>query len=258
MISEKIAAAIAFLFYVFRARIRRNVRRNFQALDVPDPRIFEVFRNFSRATLDFLRMSSSPEADPRRTCLINGREHLDKALAEGRGAILFSPHTGPWEIAGACLASMGYSIHTVALEHPSKRVTEFFSRRRSSWGIADYPLHESAAKLLQALRNGDVVVLLVDRNFVGRGLELDFLGSTVLLPDGHIILALRTGCALLPSSCFYTEEGAIEGIIEEPVEFSRDDTPAEEIGRACLKRIEKHIRAHPAQWFAFDHFWPEG
>jgi KDO2-lipid IV(A) lauroyltransferase len=255
--ATRFAAVIAFLFYSFRGKIRRNIRRNFAALGRPDARTFSVFRNFSRSVADFLKLTSGDREDLSRLCRIRGLENLDEALEKGNGAILFCPHLGPWELAGAHLASLGYRFHTVALEHPSPGVTRFFSERRKSWGIIDYSIGECIGRLIQALRNGDVIVLLIDRNFTGNGMTATFLGNTVTLPDGHIILSMRTAAPLLPCCCYYDETGSIQAIVDPPVVSSPETASSREVGQACIERIEEYIRAHPEQWFAFDHLWPE-
>ncbi len=256
-VSEGIASAIAFLFYIFRPRIRYNVKRNLEALNVPDGSRFIVFRNFSRTITDFLSLSRITRKELVSYCRIEGKEHLDRALEGGSGVIIITPHLGPWEVSGAYLASLGYRIHTVALPHPSRMVTRFFSKRRAAWGIHDYPFGESIPLLLRALRLGEIVVLLVDRNYSNRGITLPFLGRDVTLPDGHIILAKRTGASLLPGSCYYDNERSITIRIEEPVDITRSINDPVEIGVRCLHRIERHIRPHYEQWFAFDHLWPE-
>ena len=218
---------------------------------------FTVFRNFSHSITDFLRISSENCEELQELCIIKGKKNLDDALKEGKGAILFTSHLGPWEVAGAYLSSLGYNIHTVALEHPSGRVTRFFSEKRRSWGIRDYPPGECAGNLLQALRNGDVVVLLVDRNFTNRGRELPFLGRKALFPDGHIVLAMRTSSPLIPCWCCYNDKGLIEESIDEPIRLQQGQENPTDIGRICLEKIENSLRSHPEQWFAFDNLWPE-
>jgi len=257
-LAKRFALSIAFLFYIFRPRIRRNVRRNFESLGLSPRSTFPVFRNFSMTVSDFLRLSHLRGEDLAALCAARGTEHLDRALRAGRGAILFAPHLGPWEIGGAYLSSLGFRIHTVALEHPSARVTRIFSAARARWGVKDYPSHSCAPSLMKALARGEIVVLLIDRNFSRRGLRLRFLGSNVLLPDGHVILSLRSGAPLLPCCCFYAPSKKIEAVIGSPLDASGVESSPEAVGAACLARVEEFIRAHPEQWFAFDHLWQEG
>jgi lauroyl/myristoyl acyltransferase len=255
--AKGVAAAIAFSFFITRPGVRRNVRRNFAALGLQPKSIFPVFHNFSHAVTDFLRLSCMSREQMKAMCTLTGREHLEAATEGGRGVVLFAPHLGPWEIAGAYLTTIGYPLNTVALEHPSRRVTRFFSGLRRAWGLIDYPLHSCAGELVRALERGESVVLLIDRNFSRRGKQLAFLGTKAVLPVGHVVLALRTGAPLVPCSCFYRPDGTIEIAIGEPIPGAENPSTTE-VACACLARVEPFIRAHPEQWFAFDNLWGEG
>ncbi len=254
-VSDCMATFIAFIFFLFRTGIRRNVDRNLAALCMKKTSRFAVFRNFSKAIVSFLKLPPGRSAALERLCTIYGTEHLDAALSAGRGAILVTPHVGPWEVSGARLASLGYRIHTVALEHPSGRVTRLFSSKRKSWGIKDYPPGECVGNLLKALRNREVVVLMIDREFVGGGIHLNFFGKDVRLPDGHIVLSMRAGAPLLPCVCHFTLRKTIEVRIDPPLAVPCPDDDPEMLGRLCIERIERYIREHYDQWFAFDHIW---
>jgi len=254
-ISMKIASVIAFFFYICRPTIRKNVKRNMKALGTHGNGTFDVFRYFSRTIVDFLSLDPDDTPTLHRLCYIEGLEHIDDALECGNGAILFAPHQGPWEVAGAFLSSKGYRIHSVALDHPSAHVTRFFSKCRKAWGIADYPPGEGIVRLLEALRANEIVVLLIDRKFSTKGIPLTFLGRHVRLPQGHVKLSKRTGAPLIPCCCHYTKNGAIEAIIDKPLYDS--DASVREVAEECLARIETFLRDRPEQWFAFDHLWPE-
>jgi len=254
-ISMKIASMIAFFFYICRPSIRKNVRRNLQALGAYGTRTFDVFSCFSRTIVDFLSLDSDDPSALHGLCNIVGVEHIDAALEKGHGAILFAPHQGPWEVAGAFLVSKGYRIHSVALDHHSARVTRFFSKRRSAWGIVDYPFGDGVVRLLEALRANEIVVLLIDRKFSTKGIPLTFLGRRVRLPQGHVKLSKRTGAPLIPCCCRYTKDGTIEVVVERMMRGS--DGSVQEVAQECLARIETILRNRPEQWFAFDHLWPE-
>jgi KDO2-lipid IV(A) lauroyltransferase len=228
---------------------------NFDKLGLRPDSTFPVFRNFSRAVLDMLRLSRMSRDEITAACRIRGIDNLDRALRKGKGAILFAPHLGSWELAGACMSSLGYPMHTVALEHPSARVTRFLSERRAQWGVKDYASRSSGAALMEALGKGETVVLLVDRSFSRRGMRLRFLDNDVVLPDGHITLALRSGAPLLPCCSWYAGDDAIEIFIGEEIRVPGTEDPRAATARACIGYIEEFVRSHPDQWFAFDHLW---
>jgi KDO2-lipid IV(A) lauroyltransferase len=188
-------------------------------------------------------------------CRASGIENLNLALKKGRGAILFAPHLGSWELAGAYMSCLGYRMNTVALEHPSTRVTRFLSEIRNAWGVRDYSSRSCGTALMRALGRGETIVLLVDRSFSQRGMRLRFLDTDVLLPDGHVTLSLRSGAPLLPCCSCYTPDGRIEIVVGEEVRVPNSGDSRAAIARACLEKIEEFVRSHPEQWFAFDHLW---
>jgi lauroyl/myristoyl acyltransferase len=256
-IAKGVAAVIAFIFFLSRPATRQNVRRNFREMGIVAPRTFSVFYRFSHAVIDFLRLSFMSPEQLKSICTVAGKEHLDEALRGGKGAILVAPHVGPWELAGAFLPTMGYRLHTVALEHPSHRVTGFFTAVRRRWGLADYPLHSCASELVRVLGAGELVVLLIDRNYSKHGMRFRLLGAEAILPVGHVVLSLRSGAPLVPCCCSYMADERIEIVIGSRIATAQDATESE-IAAACLAHIEEFIRAHPDQWFAFDNIWPEG
>ena len=66
-------------------------------------------------------------------------------------------------------------------------------------GLTVVPLGEgSSAAVLRALRDGEMVGLVSDRDLVGNGIEVEFFGERTTLPGGAATLALRTGAVLLP------------------------------------------------------------
>ena len=253
-VSSAFESMIARLFHFFRPRVRGNTRRNLDAAGSGASTI-EVFRFFARSTGDFLMLGSDRGKALLASCRFEGRGRLDEALARGGGAILFLPHLGPWEAAGAYISSLGYQLNTVALEHQSPAVTRFFGERRRSWGIAEHAPGESTTRLLDALHRGEIVVLLVDRNLAGRGVETTFLGRRAMLPDGHVVLAARAGAPLFPCRCRYGVDGAIEILVDDPIDSTGDTASTVE---ACVRRLEVFVRENPEQWFAFDHVWLEG
>ena len=255
-IAKGVAAVVAFSFFVCRPGIRANVARNFRAMGMRLRSTFPVFYHFSHAVTDFLRLSFMAPEELASICRIEGREHLDDALRAGRGAILFAPHLGPWELAGAYLPTLGYRLNTVAHEHPSDRVTRFFSAVRRRWGLTDFPVRWSARELVGALARGEIVVLLVDRSYGRGGVKLRFFGTETVVPVAHVVLSRRSGAPLVPCCCYYVARERIVVSIGEPI------TPSEHVSEmdaasACLERIEASVRAHADQWFAFDNLWLE-
>src|SRR2546430_10570632 len=73
--------------------------------DQSDPDVAPVarraFQNYGRMLMDFLLLCSLTPDELIARMSVDGREHLDAALAHGRGVIMAVPHMGSWDMAGS-------------------------------------------------------------------------------------------------------------------------------------------------------------
>src|SRR5260370_3334724 len=101
---------------------------------------------------DFLLLGSLSPEELMKRMTIDGREHLDAALAKGRGAIMAVPHMGSWDMAGSYAGALGYPISAVAERFPGS-LADAVVRTRQRFGLSVITLGRSAARgLTQALQ----------------------------------------------------------------------------------------------------------
>jgi lauroyl/myristoyl acyltransferase len=70
--------------------------------------------------------------------------------------------------------------------------------------------------LIDAIQCRRVVCLLADRDLSGTGVPVSWRGHSITMPGGPAIVARRTGAALVPAVCQFTEDG-MAIIIGEPI-----------------------------------------
>ncbi len=108
---------------------------------------------------------------------IEGQAHLDRALAESRGAFLVSPHLGSWEFAGLHLATLGPM--TSLYRPPRMRALDALLRAsREATGARLVPTTPSGIKALRrALAQGEYIGMLPDQTPKGAsGVFAPFFG----------------------------------------------------------------------------------
>jgi lauroyl/myristoyl acyltransferase len=66
---------------------------------------------------------------------------------------------------------------------------------------------EVLSALTDAIRRRRVVCLLADRDLAGTGVRVSWWGKHITMPAGPALLARRTGAALLPAVCQFTDSG---------------------------------------------------
>jgi phosphatidylinositol dimannoside acyltransferase len=232
----------------------------------------EWFRLFSCEALDVNRLRHG--AGPlRRLVEIRGREHLEAALAAGKGAILCTGHFGSVNSGSSMLHASGFPVtsigrwwwnYTAGLSRTVSPAERWFwdrvyarplLRHRQRPNIEPWPgrpqiaLHAAAA-----LRANDVLVISIDTPPVGsdraRAVEVPFLGHRAGLLPGAVTLAQVTGAPLLMGFlCRAADYRHQVWEISAPVPVEGDTATVLE---RCAVEVSAAIRRRPSHWEFWD------
>jgi lauroyl/myristoyl acyltransferase len=213
------------------ARRRRSVRRAFCNLALNYLNLFRVRRlSAERILADWT---------------VENEALFEQALAGGRGAILICAHLGDMEYAAARLGVIGTPITLPVERLKPERLFALACELRSHHGIRAVPADstESLRALFAALRRGEAVLLTVDRDVLGTGVEVPFFGSPARLPTGAVLLARRSGAPMLWAHGARERGGRSRGGFL-PVDLPREEAPA---GRRSSARARPCARAAGAR-----------
>jgi lauroyl/myristoyl acyltransferase len=213
---------------------------------------YSVMLNFGKNVVDTFRLAHLGRSRLLDEVDITGTERLDRALASGRGVILVTAHLGSWEIGGAALAAMGYSMTTVAGVQFSPVLSPFIKKIKQDLGIDVVSSTTGLKRIMKALAHGDVVALHIDGDQFAGGIEVPVFGRAAVLPAGPAVLALRTGAAVLPAFAIRTARRRVAIVIEDEIPVEGDE---EKITSMMVEVVERYIRRYPDQWCMFRPFW---
>lgn len=255
----------ADVYYLLGRGARKNVRSNLRVILGPDAsgellrrETREVFRAFGKYLCEFFGINRMGPRFVDNHVVVQGREHLDAALARGRGVIFCSGHYSNWELGGMVVARLGYPITGVYQSHADARTNEMFVRQRAEWGITIVPSQHGAKGALRALRQNQTVALMGDRQTGGTAVEVEFFGRRARLPQGPFRIALTSGAAILPTFINRRSNGQFTLEIGAPLEVdARGSVPerAARLAQAWAKCLEARVRTDPSQWTVFYDFW---
>jgi phosphatidylinositol dimannoside acyltransferase len=225
-----------------------------------DQAVNATFASYGRYWLEVFRLPSQDllALDGDRF-IVEGRDVVDKVLAEGKGVVIGTPHVGNWDLGAAWFAARGYQPTTVVEPIEPPALFDWFCSYRRALGLTIVPLGPDAGSiLLKKLREGLMVGLVCDRDLVGNGIEVEFFGERTTFPAGPATLALRAGAPLMAGANFF--EGDIHRcILRAPIDTSRQGTIKEDIARvtqALATEFEALIRRAPDQWHLLQPNWP--
>src|SRR5665213_2224429 len=243
-------------WYWLNSRQRHAALGNYAAaldLDPSDPEVARVarraFQNYGRMLVDFLLMGSLTKQEVIERTDIGGREHLEDALARGRGVLLALPHMGCWDNTGSYGGALGYPIVAVTGRFPGS-LNDAVVRTRERYGLQVLVVGRPAVReIIQALNANRMVGLVCDQE-EGPGVEVKFFGRRALVPAGPASLALKTGAALMVGYQYMTPAGRHHIHLEAPLSWPDGETK-ENLMQRIVHRFEAFIRERPDQWYAF-------
>ena len=217
------------------------------------------FRNHAKAYADLMQLPNARVETMRTRLKVNGLEHLDEARDSGRGVLVVSCHMGSYEVAAAIWSATVAPVSLFAEEVEPRPLFEWYRDTRARLGISVLTLdHGGIRRVLQALREEEMVITAIDRDITGTGHLMPFLGRPAPIPLGPAAIALRLGTPLFPVCVYrlpddtYMAEGGPLVHAEATGDTRRDQVRTTE---KVLRQIEVFIRQHPEQWHVPHRIW---
>jgi lauroyl/myristoyl acyltransferase len=197
----------------------RTLRRNL-ALTTGAPVHSRLLRaalkSYLRTFYEVLALPAWSETEiRRRVYAVN--EPVVRGAHAGSGVVVALPHSGNWDLAGAWACVTGMPVTTVAEQLSDAEYADFVAfRERLGLQVVSHRDSRALTTLVDAIHRRRVVCLLADRDLSRTGVPVSWRGHAITMPAGPAIVARRTGAALLPAVCQFTEDG-MAIIIGEPI-----------------------------------------
>ena len=134
----------------------------------------------------------------RRYSRIEGAEHLEAAVAAGRGVLLLGAHFTTNEIAAGALPQTGHAFDVMYKRSANELLNQLALRGRPRRGGRLIP-SEKFVEMLKVLKRGGIVLYAPDQHFDGDGyVVVPLFGVPALSNPGTTFVARATRCAVLP------------------------------------------------------------
>ena len=201
----------------------------------------------------------SPEEVVARVDLVNGPV-VHEAFAT-TGAVIALPHSGNWDLAGAWACLSGMPVTSVAEQLGVDEFAAFLAFREGlGMEILSHRAPGLVDTLVEHVHRGRLVCLMADRNFSGRGVEVDLAGRRVTMPAGPAEVARRSGAALIPTVAHYGGEplrrGARMRLVLGPVVPSQPgDDGLVAMVQACADFFTAVLCDHAEDWHVLQPFF---
>lgn len=193
------------LLYLLAGRRRRIAAINLELCfpELPLPQRQQLLRDhFAAMVMGLFEMGMAwwlPQARLDRLLTIKGQEHLEAALARGKGAILLSPHFTCLELSGR--------FYTMRLPHPwsgmyrphENPVIEYLFQRDRKQFFSELIPRDDIRAFLRRLKANEPIWYAPDQNYRHRGHVLaPFFGVPAPTAPATARLAKVSGAAVIP------------------------------------------------------------
>lgn len=228
----------------------------------------EAYAQYFRNSIDTLLYGRLSPANIDDEVQYEGLEHLNAALAEGRGALVLYPHFGNEEFLMPALGHKlaGTRVHQIASRwepeyvkgHPfvnaiRRHAWQMRIGTRESLPVGFVYIDGSVRDIYRLLKRNEVMLLAIDGREGSRWLEVPYLGRTAKISSGPMRLALSTGAPVLPAVIVRTGLWRHRLVImpKLALEAGGGDEAVRAGTIAALKCLEPYIRQYPAQYAKF-------
>jgi KDO2-lipid IV(A) lauroyltransferase len=267
-----ICISIALLIYALHKRLREVGMRN---LDLAFPgrgvkekkRILRgVFISLGRQLAEFTLFPRYTEGNVARTVIYDGFENFAAAQARGKGVLFLTAHFGGWEISSFVHSLHGHPMNIVVRPLDNPLLNALVERYRTLHGNRTFSKQDYARGLIKALRNGEIIGILMDTNMTPpQGAFVDFFGVPACTATGIARVALHTEAAVVPAFCVWDKTLKKYRLCFEPaIKLVRSgDDEADALANTAMftKEIERYVTTYPDQWLWVHRRWktrPQG
>ncbi len=221
-------------------QLRMILRRNYQNLGMS---IIETLR-IPKINRDYLT----------RYINIKGKENLDNALREKRGAIILGAHFGSWEICFAVAGILRYPFYIFAEEQVRNPLLDrFLNQIRSVHGVNVLKVSQGIRQAIITLQKKMFLGMVIDHG-VREGRLVNFLGRRVRTPTIAVRMGLKYNVPILISYIRRICGPKHELVILPPLEIKRSDNFENDVidYLETINRItESYIIRYPEQYLWF-------
>lgn len=216
------------------------------------------FENLGKTVVEFMQFPRLDKKQIQQYVTFEGTEHVEQALAHGKGAIILTGHFGNWELLAASISTTIAPLTPFVRELRSPRLNALVSSYREKAGYATIDRDTGMRHALRCLKRNELLGIVADVDTTVSGVFVDFFGKHAYTPYSPVAIALKTGAAILPTFMIRQSDGSHRAIIEPPLTLKRTHAKEKDLvinTQKFTKIIESYIRRYPTQWIWMHRRW---
>jgi KDO2-lipid IV(A) lauroyltransferase len=218
-----------------------------------------MWDNLGRVLAEYAHLDALHWNGPSPRVTMSGTEHLDQAIASGKGVLLVSAHFANWEILPSVAREYGFSGGTIVRPPNNPYVSRWLEavRRRNGMQEQIPKGAQGTRRTFALLRRGDAICIMVDQR-ASEGIKVPFFGREAFTTPAPAALALKLGAVIVPIS--NRRVGGARFHIEaypfiQPPQTGDPERDMVELTATLTRFIEDRVRERPGEWLWIHKRW---
>ena len=213
------------------------------------------FKNIGKDMMETSRFFDYDDNHLRTLTRIDGKEHLDQALRQGKGVIALTAHLGNFPLMFYRLLEEGYPLSVVIKLSNNPNMVKSITAIVETTGIEfipDKPRISCVARCLNVLKENRILMMQIDFNAPVTEAWVDFFGCLVPTYKGPVVFSFRTGAPIVPVFIVRNSSQLHQIVIHPPFDLNSTEDRQRDITSniaRLTKIVEAVIREHPEQWW---------
>jgi KDO2-lipid IV(A) lauroyltransferase len=243
---------LVFLVDAFHRKVATIQIRAALGIANPWRIVMKVFMNLGVNMVDTIRYVYMSDEEVKARVVVEGKEHLEEALASGRGLMLYSGHIGNWEILFNAARVLDFQFCIMVNIRKTQILEKIIGDIRSYGGVTLLPPTGMLDKLINTLKEGKVVGIIIDgRGEHKRDLYCDVFGMPAPTKSAPAYIALQGNALVMPVHIMKVK-GTYHwyfGKAVDTAQFGEGDEAIRKLSDIMQSWVASVIREHPDQWF---------
>jgi len=222
------------------------------------------FEHLGQLAVEFFRIRRWTQEDMSSRIIIDGKLPYDLIMMPGQhGICLMTSHFGCFEVSAATVMFLGIRTNLIVTGLKNPFLSRyFFSRGGGDYektGIRTFPHKGVAKRLIQALREGEMVAFLGDqRGDAERGIFVNFFGSPAPANEIFARLAIDGEARVIPLCTYRLDDGRYQSIFGEEIRLQVTGDQRQDlitVSQQFHDVFEAWLRIKPEQGFWLQRKW---
>jgi len=222
--------------------------------------VVEMWDNYGRLIAEYAHATEFWNGKTLKHIEVVGTEYLKQLQDDGKPGIIFTAHTGNWQMITLAAQSVDFDLTQMYRAANNPWVDALMLKCQKLAVKNVITKKKSGPKgLLSLIKNGDHALLLIDQK-MGEGISVPFLGRKAMTAKGIARLYLNQKCPLLPARSERLTHSSFRVTFYPPIKF----TPSQDYDKDMYdllfhinSMIGEWVKERPGQWLWIHRRWED-